>query len=132
MNDGPLEDMELDGLADAMAPVLITEVPGPEAQLVLERDRRTTSPSLPRAYPFVPARGSGSVVEDVDGTNSYGKPYSVRKSGAGLLTLNGANSFPGTFNFLGGLVRFSNPGNPRPWISTTRESPRFVVPFIPR
>jgi len=62
-----LEDMELEGLANAEAPHLITEVPGPNAQEVLERDRRTTSPSLPRAYPFVPARGSGSVVEDVDG-----------------------------------------------------------------
>jgi 4-aminobutyrate aminotransferase len=62
-----LEDMELEGLAEADAPHLITEIPGPEAQLVLERDRATTSPSLPRAYPFVPKRGSGSVVEDVDG-----------------------------------------------------------------
>jgi 4-aminobutyrate aminotransferase len=62
-----LEDMELEGLAGADAPHLITEIPGPEAQLVLERDRATTSPSLPRAYPFVPRRGSGSVVEDVDG-----------------------------------------------------------------
>jgi 4-aminobutyrate aminotransferase len=62
-----LEDMELEGLAEADAPHLITEIPGPEARLVLERDRATTSPSLPRAYPFVPKRGSGSVVEDVDG-----------------------------------------------------------------
>jgi 4-aminobutyrate aminotransferase len=62
-----LEDMELEGLAQAEAPKLITEIPGPQAQLVLERDARTTSPSLPRAYPFVPKRGSGSVVEDVDG-----------------------------------------------------------------
>jgi 4-aminobutyrate aminotransferase len=62
-----LENIELDGLAGAEAPVLITEVPGPQAQLILERDRRTTSPSLPRAYPFVPSRGAGSVVEDVDG-----------------------------------------------------------------
>ena len=62
-----LEDMELEGLAGADAPHLITEIPGPQAQLVLERDRATTSPSLPRAYPFVPQRGSGSVVEDVDG-----------------------------------------------------------------
>jgi 4-aminobutyrate aminotransferase len=59
--------MELEGLAQAEAPALITEIPGPEAQLVLERDARTTSPSLPRAYPFVPKRGAGSVVEDVDG-----------------------------------------------------------------
>ena len=33
----------------------------------IERDRKVTSPSLPRAYPFVPRRGSGSIVEDVDG-----------------------------------------------------------------
>ena len=62
-----LEDMEIDGLANAEAPKLITDVPGPKAQEVLERDARVTSPSLPRAYPFVPKRGAGSVVEDVDG-----------------------------------------------------------------
>jgi 4-aminobutyrate aminotransferase len=45
----------------------VTELPGPKAREVLERDERTTSPSLPRAYPFVPARGAGCVVEDVDG-----------------------------------------------------------------
>ncbi len=54
-------------LAGAEAPRLVTELPGPKAREVLERDARTTSPSLPRAYPFVPARGAGSVVEDVDG-----------------------------------------------------------------
>jgi 4-aminobutyrate aminotransferase len=42
-------------------------VPGPEAMARIERDRKVTSPSLPRAYPFVPRRGAGSVVEDVDG-----------------------------------------------------------------
>jgi 4-aminobutyrate aminotransferase len=55
------------GLEKAEAPKLVTELPGPKAREVLERDERTTSPSLPRAYPFVPARGAGSVVEDVDG-----------------------------------------------------------------
>jgi 4-aminobutyrate aminotransferase len=45
----------------------VTELPGPKAREVLERDGRTTSPSLPRVYPFVPARAAGSVVEDVDG-----------------------------------------------------------------
>ncbi|HET7236733.1 MAG TPA: aminotransferase class III-fold pyridoxal phosphate-dependent enzyme [Actinomycetota bacterium] len=54
-------------LADAQAPLLLTEVPGPEALARIERDRKVTSPSLPRAYPLVPARGAGSVVEDVDG-----------------------------------------------------------------
>ncbi|HEX6844070.1 MAG TPA: aminotransferase class III-fold pyridoxal phosphate-dependent enzyme [Actinomycetota bacterium] len=56
-----------DGLASVTSPRLITEVPGPEAIARVERDRQVTSPSLPRAYPFVPKRGAGSVVEDVDG-----------------------------------------------------------------
>jgi 4-aminobutyrate aminotransferase len=67
LDDVELEDMELAGLAAHARPKLITEVPGPEAMARIERDRRVTSPSLPRAYPFVPRRGSGSVVEDVDG-----------------------------------------------------------------
>ncbi|MDQ4107419.1 MAG: aminotransferase class III-fold pyridoxal phosphate-dependent enzyme, partial [Actinomycetota bacterium] len=54
-------------LEGAEAPRLVTELPGPKAREVLERDGRTTSPSLPRAYPLVPARGAGSVVHDVDG-----------------------------------------------------------------
>ncbi len=58
---------ELTDLANAPAPRLLTEVPGPEALARIERDRKVTSPSLPRAYPLVPRRGAGSVVEDVDG-----------------------------------------------------------------
>ena len=58
---------EIADLVAAQAPRLITEVPGPEAMARIERDRKVTSPSLPRAYPFVPLRGAGSVVEDVDG-----------------------------------------------------------------
>jgi 4-aminobutyrate aminotransferase len=58
---------EITDLARAQAPRLVTEVPGPEALARIERDRAVTSPSLPRAYPFVPRRGAGSVVEDVDG-----------------------------------------------------------------
>jgi len=58
---------EIADLAVAQAPRLITQVPGPEAMARIERDRKVTSPSLPRAYPFVPRRGAGSVVEDVDG-----------------------------------------------------------------
>ena len=59
--------MTTEDLASAEAPRLVTELPGPQAREILERDARTTSPSLPRAYPLVPARGAGSVVEDVDG-----------------------------------------------------------------
>ena len=58
---------EVVDLAEAEAPHLVTEIPGPRARAHLERDARVTSPSLPRAYPFVPRRGAGSVVEDVDG-----------------------------------------------------------------
>ena len=56
-----------EGLASHSRPKLITEIPGPEAMARIERDRKVTSPSLPRAYPFVPRRGAGSIVEDVDG-----------------------------------------------------------------
>ena len=59
--------MEHEGLAAHVGPKLITEIPGPEARARIERDQRVTSPSLPRAYPFVPKRGAGSIVEDVDG-----------------------------------------------------------------
>jgi 4-aminobutyrate aminotransferase len=58
---------ELTDLANAQAPRLVTEVPGPEALLRIDRDSKVTSPSLPRAYPLVPRRGAGSVIEDVDG-----------------------------------------------------------------
>ena len=46
-------------LARADAPRLVTELPGPKARALVERDARVTSPSLPRAYPLVPARGGG-------------------------------------------------------------------------
>jgi 4-aminobutyrate aminotransferase len=54
-------------LAALTEPRLITEVPGPSARAAVEADGRVTSPSLPRAYSFVPARGAGAIVEDVDG-----------------------------------------------------------------
>jgi 4-aminobutyrate aminotransferase len=56
-----------DELAAITEPQIKTELPGSNARRVLERDSEFTSPSLPRAYQFVPARGAGSVVEDVDG-----------------------------------------------------------------
>ena len=60
-------DLHLRGLAAHSGPKLITEIPGPESLARIARDRKVTSPSLPRAYPFVPRRGAGSIVEDVDG-----------------------------------------------------------------
>jgi len=53
-------------LAAMTTPQLLTKVPGPQALAIINADHRVTSPSLPRAYPFVPARGAGAMLEDVD------------------------------------------------------------------
>ena len=52
---------------DRTVPDLRTPLPGPRGQALLERDARFTSPSYTRVYPLVVARGSGAVIEDVDG-----------------------------------------------------------------
>jgi 4-aminobutyrate aminotransferase len=44
-----------------------TPLPGPKARALLERDRPVSTPSYPRDYPFVMARGRGAEVWDVDG-----------------------------------------------------------------
>jgi 4-aminobutyrate aminotransferase len=49
------------------APEIKTDLPGPKAKAIIERDRKYVSPSYTRDYPFVIARGEGAVVEDVDG-----------------------------------------------------------------
>ena len=45
----------------------LTPLPGPKARAIIERDGKVVSPSYTRGYPFVMARGSGAIVEDVDG-----------------------------------------------------------------
>jgi 4-aminobutyrate aminotransferase len=52
---------------DRTVPMIKTEVPGPRARELLERDERYMSPSYTRIYPLVVERGSGAVIEDVDG-----------------------------------------------------------------
>src|SRR5579871_5833805 len=52
---------------DFAVPSIRTQLPGPRAQALLERDERYMSPSYTRVYPLVCARGSGAVIEDVDG-----------------------------------------------------------------
>jgi 4-aminobutyrate aminotransferase len=49
------------------APHIRTPLPGPKAQALLARDRPVTTPSYPRDYPFVMARGRGVEAWDVDG-----------------------------------------------------------------
>src|SRR5438132_14043740 len=48
-------------------PSVKTELPGPRAKALIERDARVVSPSYTRGYPLVIERGSGATVEDVDG-----------------------------------------------------------------
>jgi 4-aminobutyrate aminotransferase len=48
-------------------PRLITSLPGPLAQAIVQRDRAVTSPSYTRDYPLVVSRGQGCMIEDVDG-----------------------------------------------------------------
>jgi 4-aminobutyrate aminotransferase len=52
---------------DKPVPALRTSLPGPQAAALLARDAEYVSPSYTRAYPLVVARGSGCVIEDVDG-----------------------------------------------------------------
>src|SRR5437016_5352744 len=48
-------------------PVVRTPLPGPKAAVLLARDKQYVSPSYTRIYPLVVERGSGCVIEDVDG-----------------------------------------------------------------
>ena len=48
-------------------PHILTELPGPRARAVIERDQAVLSPSYTRCYPLVVAHGEGAMIEDVDG-----------------------------------------------------------------
>ena len=50
-----------------VVPRIRTPLPGPKAQALLERDAHYVSPSYTRIYPLVCERGSGAVMQDVDG-----------------------------------------------------------------
>jgi 4-aminobutyrate aminotransferase len=53
--------------APERAPHIATDLPGPKARAIIERDAAVASPSLTRAYPLVAESGRGVVVTDVDG-----------------------------------------------------------------
>ena len=47
--------------------MLASDLPGPKARSIIERDQKVISPSYPRGYPFVMDYGRGVEVWDVDG-----------------------------------------------------------------
>jgi 4-aminobutyrate aminotransferase len=49
------------------APHIKTELPGPKAKAIVERDRQVTAPAYGRVYPLVVKQAQGMTVEDVDG-----------------------------------------------------------------
>ncbi|HEY8170726.1 MAG TPA: aminotransferase class III-fold pyridoxal phosphate-dependent enzyme [Candidatus Limnocylindria bacterium] len=53
--------------SEAPTPHIVTELPGPKARAIIDRDNAVASPSLTRAYPLVAESGSGLTVTDVDG-----------------------------------------------------------------
>ncbi|MFO0804188.1 MAG: aminotransferase class III-fold pyridoxal phosphate-dependent enzyme [Gemmataceae bacterium] len=59
--------MSLFHFDDRTVPDIRTALPGPAARGLLARDSEFVSPSYTRIYPLVAARGSGAVIEDVDG-----------------------------------------------------------------
>jgi 4-aminobutyrate aminotransferase len=63
MNDSAPRGAEL----RAQPPRIVTELPGPRARRMLERERPYLSPSLIHVYPLMVERASGCMVEDVDG-----------------------------------------------------------------
>jgi 4-aminobutyrate aminotransferase len=48
-------------------PHIQTDLPGPNARQLLDRDTAYVSPSYTRVYPLVVEQGSGAVIRDVDG-----------------------------------------------------------------
>ena len=48
-------------------PQIKTELPGPKAKEVVDRDAKYISPSYTRPYPLVINRAKGAMIEDVDG-----------------------------------------------------------------
>ncbi len=54
-------------LASLSEPRLITDLPGPKSQALIQADEQFTSPSYTRVYPLAVSRGAGAVIEDLDG-----------------------------------------------------------------
>lgn len=56
-----------DALETARLPQINTELPGPKAREIVDRDAKYVSPSYTRTYPLAVKRGRGAMIEDPDG-----------------------------------------------------------------
>ena len=52
---------------ESLQPLIQSELPGPKARALVERDRKVTSPSYIKEYPLAIERGTGAWIDDVDG-----------------------------------------------------------------
>jgi 4-aminobutyrate aminotransferase len=62
-----IEDKAMWLFDNQTVPHIETPPPGAKAQELLDRDAKYVSPSYTRVYPLVVERGSGAVIQDVDG-----------------------------------------------------------------
>lgn len=60
-------EKNIETVGAANLPHLVTSLPGPKAKLLVEQDHAILSPSYTRDYPLVARKGSGAMIEDVDG-----------------------------------------------------------------
>jgi 4-aminobutyrate aminotransferase len=60
-------DTKVESKIEAKFPHLVTALPGPQANKLVDRDHHVVSPSYTRDYPLVAKTGRGAMVEDVDG-----------------------------------------------------------------
>ena len=60
-------DTKVESKIEAKLPHLVTALPGPQANKLVDRDHHVVSPSYTRDYPLVAKTGRGAMVEDVDG-----------------------------------------------------------------
>src|SRR2546426_2938667 len=77
------EDMTVWQFDHLPVPAVRHPLPGPKAQELLSRDGGFVSPSYTRAYPLVVARGSGAVIEDVDGNRFLDLTAGIAVTAAG-------------------------------------------------
>src|SRR5580704_2435914 len=68
---------------DKQVPDIRTPLPGPKAAALLARDAEYVSPSYTRVYPLVVERGSGAVIEDVDGNRFLDLTAGIAVTAAG-------------------------------------------------